>query len=433
MHSRRDFIKKSTAFTGLYMAQAIGGTTISRAMSDIGQSLLTHSKIAGLESNLETDESFWAVVRDMFPVQEKFINLENGYFSAQPLGTLGATQDAMQRVNTLSSYFMRQELESEYALTKQAIGDFAGLDTKEFVICRNTTEALDTVIHGLNWQKGDEVVLSLQDYGSMQEALRQESKRTGLVLSYVELPLRPGSDEEVIHAYQSKITAKTRLVLLTHMINLTGQVLPVKELIKMVHGAGALALLDSAHAFAHLPFSVKDLDPDFMGTSLHKWLCSPLGSGMLYMKPSLIAEVWPLFGDDSFPIDDIRKFEHWGTRPVWAYSGIRAAIDFHKSLGTELIHKRLYYLKQYWTTKVVDAHGVNINTPFASTRSGGIGNFSIQGKSPKDVCDRLFNEFGIFTVAIDNPEVKGVRVTPHLYTQLWELDKLVEAIKHLAN
>lgn len=380
------------------------------------------------------DEGYWKVVRNFFsPEQEKYTNLENGYFSAQPLSTLSAFKNNVSKLNQLNSFYMRNKQSEALKEVKEELSRFSGIPVEEFVICRNTTEALDTIIHGYPWQKGDEVVLSHQDYGSMQAAFKQEAKRHGIVLKYIELPLNPVSDEEVLSVYEAALSSRTKLVLLTHLINLSGQILPVKRLTKMVHDHGAEVMLDAAHSFAHIQLTVKDLDVDYMGTSLHKWLCCPLGLGLMYMKQEKISKIWPLFGDDEYAEDDIRKFEHHGTRPVSAISTIPKAIEFHKAIGAQRKENRLRYLKEYWLRRTEGLKGLVSNTPKDPARSCAIANFAIEGMTPNELAASLLEEHQIFTVAINSKEVNGVRVTPHLYTSLEELDQLVTAINSLCS
>jgi selenocysteine lyase/cysteine desulfurase len=338
----------------------------------------------------------------------------------------------IEEINNQNSFFMRTRQVEEMNSVKKKLAEFAKLETDEFAICRNTTEALDTIIHGYPWQKGDEVIVNQQDYGSMLAAFEQQKRRSGIKTVYTKLPLHPKNDEEIISAFESKITSKTKMILVTHLINLTGQVLPVKKIVEMAHGHGVEVMLDSAHAFAHLPFSIKDTGADYLGTSMHKWLCCPIGLGLMYIKKDKIEKIWPLFGDNEFEQNDIRKFEHWGTRPNSAMATIPTAIDFHNSIGSELKYERLFYLKNYWTQKANEIDGIEVNTPFEKSRSGAIANFSVKGQKPSETSEKLLKEHMIFSVAIETPDVNGVRITPHLYNSIEELDTFIEALKKLA-
>ena len=376
-------------------------------------------------------EEFWNEIRRAFSVSSDFINLENGYCSPQPDTTLASLQEQIQRVNRTFSFYMRRQRADEHALVKKQLAELAGCPAEEIAITRNTTESMSVVIHGLDLQRGDEAVMTNQDYGSMLEEFQQQSKRRGIKCVQISLPLNPRDDKEIVEAYEQAITAKTRVLLLTHMINVTGQILPARKICDMAHSHGVEVIIDAAHSFAHLVYAVPDLGGDYFGTSLHKWLCTPLGAGLLQINKEKIQNVWPLFGDMSCAADDIRKFEHTGTQPVWTVAAIPEAIRFHRMIGGERKEQRLRYLQEYWTGKVRDLPRVYLNTP-GGERACAIANFGIRGRSPNELADVLYDRYGIFTVAIDTDAVKGVRVTPHLYTRLSDLDALVAATKEMA-
>ncbi len=383
-------------------------------------------------ANTPTDEGYWKIVRDMFTYSKDFINLENGYFSPQPMSTLQYNQTKEHAINTRTSWFMRREQSEALEQTRKNLAEFLGGNLEELAITRNTTESLNTVISGYPWQKGDEVIVGNQDYGSMLTAFRQQEKRAGIALKIAQIPLHPKSDEELIQAYISLITPRTKVIHLTHMINLSGQLLPAKKIIEAAHSRGIEVMVDAAHSVAHIDFKPFDLGADYLAASLHKWLCCPLGLGFLMVQKKHISKIWPLMADEDFAIDNIRKFEHQGTRPPQTILSINEAIKFHNAIGSTLKQDRLRYLKSYWVQKVKNLPHVTINTPEEDARSGAIANISIRGMSPQALADKLLADHKIFSVAIDHPNIKGVRITPHLYTALSELDKLVEAIKTMA-
>jgi selenocysteine lyase/cysteine desulfurase len=215
------------------------------------------------------------------------------------------------------------------------------------------------------------------------------------------------------------------------MINLTGQILPLRALAEMAHARGIEVISDSAHAFAQLDFKIPDLGCDFLGTSLHKWLCTPLGAGMLFMKKDKIQSVWPLFGDTGYEEDDIRKFEHIGTHPVSTNLTIASAVQFHESIGAAYKEARLRYLREYWMDQLVGNPKLVFNTPGQTERACAIANVGIKGMKPATLANRLYNDYGIFTVAISHPQIQGVRITPHLYSRIDQLDVLVSAFKDI--
>jgi selenocysteine lyase/cysteine desulfurase len=367
----------------------------------------------------------------VFPVPADYINLENGYSSPQPSATYEAFLKHEAAVNGGLSFYMRRKRAAEHAAVKQQLAGIAGCPADEIVITRNTTESLGTVIHGIDLAPGDEAVMCTQEYGSMLEQFRQQSRRRGIRCVEIEVPLHPASDAEIVDTYARAITPRTKLILVSHMINITGQILPVRKIAEMAHARGVSVIVDAAHSFAHLVFAVPDLDGDYFGASLHKWLCTPLGAGILRIRRDKIRTVWPLLGETSVPDDDIRKFERLGTQPVWTVMAIADAIRFHTMVGGDRKEARLRFLQQYWTDRVRAIPKVYLNTP-RGERACGIANFGIAGRTPGDLATDLFDRFKIYTVAIDTVPVKGVRVTPHLYTSTGELDALVTAIGTMA-
>ena len=378
-----------------------------------------------------TDEPFWAEIRKVFPVPAGYINLENGYSSPQPAPVYDAFQRDQAEINGGLSFYMRRKKAGDLESVKKQLAALAGCPVDELVITRNTTESLGTVIHGIDLAPGDEAVMCSQDYGSMLEQFGQQSRRRGLRCVQIDIPLHPESDDELVETYARAITPRTKLLLVSHMVNITGQILPVRQIADMAHARGVDVIVDAAHSFAHVVFAVPELGGDYLGASLHKWLCTPLGAGLLQVRKDKIRGVWPLLGDTGMPADDIRKFEHIGTHPSWTVLAIADAIRFHNLIGGERKQARLRYLQRYWTDRVREIPRVYLNTP-RGTRACGIANVGITGMTPGALADALFDRFRIYTVAIDTVPVKGARVTPHLYTTTAELDALVKAITELA-
>lgn len=376
-------------------------------------------------------EDFWDEIRRAFHTSADFINLENGFSSPQPAATLDALQKQVVRINGAVSYYMRRERADEHLGARRLLARLAGCPLEELVITRNTTESMSTVIHGLDLAPGDEAVMTDQDYGSMLEEFHQQSRRRGIRCVEIRLPLLPRNDEEVVDAYEQAITPRTRILLLTHMINITGQILPARKISTMAHARGVDVIIDAAHSFAHLVYDIPDLGGDYYGASLHKWLCTPLGAGILQIRRDRIRNIWPLFGETGVPDDDIRKFERTGTQPAWTIAAIPDAIRFHTLIGGSRKEARLRYLQEYWTSRVRDIKGVTMNTP-GGDRACAIANFGIRGRTPGDIATTLFDRHRLFTVAIDMPAVRGVRVTPHLYTTTADLDVLISGIRDMA-
>lgn len=427
-NDRRDFIKQMGGFSAGFLALNGLDTQWLAQFEGLSKEV---DELSPLEA--ARYEPFWAQIQLAFRQSPHFINLENGYFSPQPLEVMQAQVENIQRINEIPSFYMRRRQAEEKQGVKQQLAHFAGCTSDEIVITRNTTESLDTIIAGLDFEAGDEAILCDQDYGSMQQAFQQRVKRHGLVLKWVDLPLVPKSDSEVVELYEKAITSKTKVMLVTQLINITGQILPVRKICDMAHTHGVEVIVDGAHAFAQLDFKIPDLNCDYFGASLHKWLCCPLGAGILYVKKEKIEQVWPLFGDVAVPADDIRKFEHIGTHPVATHLTISSAIRFHQLIGSARKEARLRYLKDYWTSRVKELPRVLLNTPLDADRSCAIANIAVEGMTPNELATYFYDKHRIFTVAINRESVKGVRVTPHLYTRIADLDAFVEAIRELVS
>jgi selenocysteine lyase/cysteine desulfurase len=288
------------------------------------------------------------------------------------------------------------------------------------------------VIAGIDWQAGDEAVMAMQDYGAMLDMFALQARRHGIVNKAVSLPMNPQSDDEIVRLYAEAITPKTRLLMISHLVNITGQILPVTKLCDMAHARGVEVMVDGAHAFAHLEFAIPDLHCDYYGASLHKWLGCPLGAGLLHVRRDHIARLWPIYGDAGVPDDDIRKLNHTGTHPVHTDLAIQDAIAFHQGIGIQRKEARLRYLQNYWTNQVRGVPNVILNTPEDPRRSCAIANVGVAGIKPGDLSKTLLEKYRIWTVAIDGAGVHGARITPHLFTSTAELDALVAALKELA-
>lgn len=381
---------------------------------------------------LAGDEKFWASLRRGFRLKPDYINLENGYYLMQSQEVLEAFIRHVREVNYQASYYMRTRQFDDKAAVRQKLAALLGCSAEELIITRNTTESLDTVIAGRNWQAGDEAVMAIQDYGAMLDMFKLQARRYGMVNKMISLPNDPQSDTEIVSLYENAITPKTKLLMICHLVNITGQILPVKKICEMAHSKGVEVMVDGAHAVAHLDFKLSDLGCDYYGSSLHKWLGCPLGAGMLYVKKEKIEGLWPLFGDSGYSDTDIRKLNHTGTHPVHTDLAIENAIAFHQKIGSARKEARLRYLQNYWTDQVRGLPNIVLNTPSDKTRSCGIANVGVATMKPAALAKILLEKYKIWTVAIDYANVHGVRITPHLYTSLSELDALVKALKELA-
>lgn len=421
---RRNFLHRLTALTGF-------AATTPFLHTVQGRSLLRMIEASDNRSPEEvaTDETFWAQIQLAYTVSPNVMNLNNGGVCPQPR----VVQEAVERYNQLSneapSYYMWQVLDKGREPLRNRLASLAGCSPEEIAINRNASEALETIIFGLRLRAGEEVVLCKQDYPNMINAWKQRAHRDGIILKWVNLGLPLEDPQAIAEAYLSQFTDKTRLVHLTHVINWTGQILPVAQIAAQAHRRGVEVLVDGAHSFAHIPFEIPQLECDYFGTSLHKWLCAPFGSGMIYVKKDKIASLYPLLaaGDPESP--DIRKFESLGTRSFAIEQAIGQAIQFHEMIGRERKFARLHYLKNYWAEQAAQLPGYRIHTSLKPEFGGAIALVSKEGRKPSELSDHLFNNHRIHTVAIEWENISGVRITPNVYTLTRDLDVLVEALK----
>lgn len=382
---------------------------------------------------LAADEKFWEGIRKGFRIKPDYINLENGYYCFLPEETLEKFIAHVREINFQGSYYMRIKKFDDNKAMAAKLAVLAGCSAEELVITRNTSESLDLVIGGTHWQAGDEAVMAEQDYGAMLDMFKLVAKRHGVINKIISVPNHPASDEEIVNLYANAITPKTKLLMVCHMINITGQILPIRKICDMAHSKGVKVLVDGAHAFAHINFSIPDLHCDYYGSSLHKWLSVPLGLGILYVKKENIAGIWPLLGEsEDIPVNDIRSLNHIGTPPVHTYLAVENAIDYYLKIGRERKEERLRYLQLYWSSKVRNMPGVVVNTPAQAARSCGIANVGIKDMKPAELAATLLKKYKIYTVAIDYANVHGCRITPNIYTTPKELDQFVIALKEMS-
>ena len=418
--NKRSFIKNAT-LTG------IGATLGMDALAALFETK-KHSSAAALAA----DDKFWNQIRTQYMLKPDYINLENGFYNFIPQPTLEKYIQHIRDINYQGSYYMRTVQRDNKKRMAAKLAAVAGCSPEELIITRNTTESLDLVIAGQDWKAGDEALMAIQGYGSMLDMFEQVSKRYGVVLNKVSIPNLPASDEEIVSLYEKAITPKTKLLMIPHMVNITGHILPVRKICDMAHSKGVEVMVDGAHAFAHIQYKISELDCDYYGTSLHKWMSVPLGAGFLFVKKEKIAKTWPLIGDGTKDLSDIRRLNHIGTHACATDLTIEEAIDFYNMIGAERKEKRLRYIQQYWTSRIKNVPKIIINTPTDDKRSCGIANVGIAGMTPADLAKRLMEEHKIFTVAIDTANVHGCRITPNVYTTVEELDAFVAALKKLA-
>lgn len=380
----------------------------------------------------QDDEKFWKHIRSLYVLKEDYINLENGWYNFVPKPILKAYFEQVEKLNREATYYMRTRLFDDNIEVRKQLAKVVGCDNEEVVITRNTTESIDTVILGTDWKQGDEVIFNTQEYPAMIDMFKIIARRYGTINKIISIPNNPQSDDEIVEIYRKAITPKTKMILISHMINITGQILPVRKICDMARKEGIFTIVDGAHTVAHIDFSISDLNCDAYASSLHKWLSVPLGAGLLYVRKEKIKDIWCLFGETAYPDTDIRKLNHTGTHPAHTILTIPACIEFYQTIGTKRKEARLRFIQEYWTKKVRPLPKVIINTPEQSQRTCGIANVGIKNIKPNDLAKVLLEKYKIWTVAIDHPEVQGVRITPNVYTTVQELDRLVKAITELA-
>ena len=416
---KRDFIKTFGAIGLIPFSQNIRYDSLNKI-----ENLLNTENLS--------DDDFWKLVRSQYDLHQDFINLESGYYNIIPKPTLKKQIEHIKRVNLEGSFYMRKSRFKDKSTITSELANFVGCNSKNLIITRNTTESLDLIISGFPWKSGDEAIYAYQDYGAMQDMFEQIGKRYGVVLKKVSVPNHPKNDMELISLYESQITSKTRLIMISHMVNITGQILPVKKICDMAHSYGVEVLVDGAHCVGHFNFKIDNLNCDYYGSSLHKWLATPLGAGLLYVNNKHIPKIWPLIADHEKDPNKIQRLSHTGTHPVSTDLTIIDAIEYLNLIGIKKKESRLRFLKTYWQNALKNESNIVINTPFDPQRSCGIGNVGLKNMKPETLANRLYEEFGIFTVAIDYANVKGCRITPNIFTNENELDTFIDAMKSLA-
>lgn len=425
MNQRRKFLRKFTEFSTAFAVSPF-------LQSSRGDQLLAafqRTESSSLAANT-TDEDFWYQIQQAYTVSPNIINLNNGGVCPQPK----VVQEAVEHYNRLSneapSYYMWRVLDSGREPLRRKLADILGAAPDEIAINRNSSEGLETIIFGLRLKAGDEVVLTRQDYPNMINAYKQREHRDGIKLKWLSFDFPIEDEQEIVDTFVNAFTDKTKIVHLTHMINWNGQILPVKKIAQAAHARGIEVVVDSAHTFAHLDYTIADLECDYWATSLHKWLCAPFGSGLLYVKKEKIANLYPLFAAPDPETDDIRKFEHLGTRSFAIEQAIGHAVNFYHMIGGERKQARLHYLKNYWAEQVREFPGISVGTSLHPDWACAIGLLQIEGHDPVDVAGWLFRNYKIHSVGIKWENINGVRITPNVYTTTKDLDVLVDAVKH---
>jgi len=423
-YNRRNFIRK------------MGGVAGTAAFSSIANPLAASNlqsaidKVAALSAEAcAQDEDFWHQIRLAYTVSTGLINLNNGGVSPSPKVVQEAVEYYNRMSNEVPTVNMWQILNANKEPLRRDLARLAGCSPEEIAIQRNTSEALETVIFGLRLRPGDEVVATLQDYPSMINAWKQREHRDGITMKWLNFKFPIEDKQVIIDQFVNAFTPKTKVVHLTHVINWNGQIMPVKEIATIARSRGIEVVVDAAHSFAQFKYAIPDLNCDYLGTSLHKWLCAPFGTGLLYVRKEKIKNLYPLFAAPEPEDDRIQKFENLGTRSLAIEQGIGPAIIFHEMIGAERKEARLRYLKNYWTEQLAEIPGIRLETPMQPDLSCAIAMFSVEGKKAVEVQRWLIKHYRIHTVAINRENIHGLRVTPNVYTLKKEMDTFVGAMR----
>lgn len=427
-NGRRNFLKQAATLAGAFSVNSLFH------QAHAAEWRAASARVANLHPDFAAqDEDYWSVIQRGYSVNPNIINLNNGGVSPAPV----VVQQAVERYNQLSnegpSYFMWGILDQGREPLRERLARLAGVKADEIAIDRNSTEALNTIIFGLPLERGDEVIGAKQDYPHMIEAYRQRARRDGIVYKQISFDFPIEDDEAIVKAYEEAITPRTRLIHVTHMINWVGQTMPVRKIADMAHAKGIEVLTDGAHSFGLMDFKIPDLHTDYFGTSLHKFLSAPIGTGMMWISSDKIAKVWPLTCSGEPQSADIRKFEELGTRSFPIEQGIGEAINFHEGIGAKRKEERIRYLKNYWASRVEKMPRVKLHTSLDARYSCAICGISIEGMTPGDLNTALFNQYKIHAVGMVWENISAVRITPHVYTTIDDLDKLVRAIGEISS
>ena len=431
MTTRRDFLASISLPIAL-SARNVPGIQ-SSFHTDALETLSSLNSYSGSAQEIAQNEDFWFEVSRAFTVDRSLVNLNNGHVSPSP----GFVQDAMKRhldySNQAPAYSMVQILHPQREGVRKRMALEWGVDHEEVAFTRNSSESLQICQLGYDLDPGDEVLTTTQDYGRMLTTFRQREQREGIVLKQFDIPVPAEDPETIVELFEANITPRTKLILMCHMINLTGQILPVKAVTTMARKYNIPVIIDGAHALAHFDFKIPDLGCDNYSVSLHKWLFAPHGTGLLYVKKEAIKDIWPLMAAAESQRDNIRKFAQIGTAPAANDLAIAAALTFHQGIGSKRKEARLVYLRDYWAKQLLKHDRIRIHTSLQPGMAAGIANVEIIGQDSSELKEWLWNEHRIITVAINHPQFQGLRITPNVYSSLEELDRFVAAMEEVLN
>jgi selenocysteine lyase/cysteine desulfurase len=424
MQHRRDFLRQFVPAGAVGLA-ALKSDWLDRVMA------ATAAVADRPAAEVASDESYWRQIQESFTLDRTIINLNNGYTCPSPRVVHEALKRYLDFSNQAPIQFMWNTLEPNIEQVRRKLAAEAGCDTEEIAITRNASEALQICQLGIDLKAGDEVVTTNQDYGRMLDTWDQRARRDNIKVTKISFPVPTTNLGELASRIEQAVTPRTKVIHICHVTNLTGQLFPVRDIARMARSKGILTIVDGAHAFAHFPFALRDLECDCYGTSLHKWLLAPVGTGFLYMRRENIEKIWPLTPASAAKSKDIRKFEEVGTHPAANHNAIAEALAFHQGIGVERRAARMRYLTDHWANRLEKNPRVKILTSRLPNQSWGLANISLQGVDSQKAYESLWSKYRIITASIKHAEYQGLRITPNIYTTLQELDTFGDAIEEM--
>ncbi len=428
MHSRRHFLSS-------FVGGGVAGTAVLAAFRSDGIFRVLEASAAVADQSPETvakDEAYWREIQGAFTLDRTMINLNNGGCCPSPRVVHEAFKRYLDISNQAPTYHMWQILEPNIETVRRRLASTFGCETDEMAITRNASEALQIAQLGIELKPGDEVVTTDQDYPRMLTTWQQRAARDGIKLTQLAFTVPPPSTDYLYQLFEKAITPQTRVLHFCHITNLTGQIFPVQRICRMARARGIKTIVDGAHAIAHFPFALRDLECDYYGSSLHKWLLAPIGTGLLYVRRENIKSLWPMQPAGASQAADIRKFEEIGTHPAANHNAIAEALTFNEGIGFERKAARLRYLKDRWARRLEKLPNVKIFTPFDPAQSCGLANFGVTTMDNGKIGSELWAKYRILTTPIIRDDYKGIRITPNVYTTLEEIDTFAQIVEDMA-
>jgi len=424
MYNRRQFLGAIGLSSAAFSAALLNPSRMAHALETI-------TNYPGTAIEIAKDESFWFKVQQAYTIDRSLINLNNGGVCPSPAIVQEAMKEHWDLANKAPTYFMWQIQEPRKETVRQRLARTFGCDAEEIALTRNASEGLQICQLGFDLSPGDELLTTNQDYPRMVTTWKQRERRERLILKQFPIPVPAEDPDEIVSLFEKNITSKTKVILMCHVINLTGQILPVKKVVQMARRKGIPVIVDGAHALAHFDFKISDLDCDYYACSLHKWLCAPHGTGLLYVRKNKINDLWPMMAAHESMNGNIRKYEEIGTHPAAPYLAIAEALTFHQGIGAKRKEERLRYLRDRWAKRLLKHDKVQLHTSLKSEFSCGLANVEIKGIDSGKLCSYLWNKHRIIVVPIKHTEFQGIRVTPNVYTTLEEIDRFCDVMEKI--